>query len=305
MKMAYPWPVPPGSASEPVWTGRGFRVGKNLHPVLSYETGDSGWTDELTAFHEDTAGADHFNDWASRSHAVRQVKRHARGESPVVLEVGCSSGFLLQALRKELPHARVIGADYVRGPLKQLTARVPDLPLLQFDLVKCPLPDESVDVVVLLNVLEHIKDDVDAVRQLWRILKPGGAVVLEVPAGPQLYDVYDKVLMHFRRYKLSGLQRLLTDNGLSVVHASCLGALLYPGFAWVKKKNRRYLEAPEEVQGEVVARQITKSRRNRLLEAVMWVEGCLRRWVPLPFGIRCLATCLKPEGGRQGRALAA
>jgi len=120
-----------------------------------------------------------------------------------------------------MPHAQLIGSDYVRGPLEEVARRLPDVPLLQFDLVKCPLPDASVDVVVLLNVLEHIEDDVGAVRQLARILKPGGAVVIEVPAGPHLYDVYDKVLMHYRRYRLSGLKRLLRAAGLSPSALGC------------------------------------------------------------------------------------
>src|SRR5258705_13994837 len=64
------------------------------------------------------------------------------------LEVGCSSGFLLRDLRRELPGASLIGADYVRGPLDDLHKRMPDIPLLQFDLVQCPLPSDSVDVVV-------------------------------------------------------------------------------------------------------------------------------------------------------------
>jgi SAM-dependent methyltransferase len=277
-----------------VWTGRGFRLGGKTLPILSYEVGASGWTDDLTAFHEGNAGGDHFIDRASRAHALREVRRHARGPSPVVLEVGCSSGFLLEELRRALPHAQVIGSDYVRGPLERLAGRLPNVPLLQFDLVKCPLPDDSIDVAVLLNVLEHIEDDAGAVRQLRRIVKPGGTVVLEVPAGPHLYDVYDKVLMHYRRYRLSGLRRLLTDGGFTVEHASSLGALLYPGFWWVKRRNRRYLDAPEDLQKQVVARAIRKSGRKRLFEALMWVESCLRRVVPLPFGIRCLATCVKP-----------
>jgi ubiquinone/menaquinone biosynthesis C-methylase UbiE len=295
MDWTYPWPIPPGHASAPVWTGHGFRLGKQTLPLLTYEIGSSAWTDELTAFHEDHAGSDHFIDRASRDHALRQIRKHARGPAPVVLEVGCSSGFLVQALRRELPHARLIGSDYVRGPLEQLAVRVPDVPLLQFDLVKCPLPDASVDVVVLLNVLEHIEDDVGAVRQLYRIVKPGGAVVIEVPAGPHLYDVYDKLLMHYRRYKLSGLRRLLEASGFAVAHASGLGALLYPAFRHVKKKNQRYLEAPEEVQKEIVARAIQKSGRNRFCELLMWLERWLRGIVPLPFGIRCLATCVKPR----------
>jgi SAM-dependent methyltransferase len=290
---AFPWPALPGSAAAPVWTGRGFRVGGATVPVLCYRVAASGWTDELTTFHEENAGSDHFIDRASRAHALAQVKRHARGPRPVILEVGCSSGFFLEELRRELPHAFVIGSDYVRGPLETLAERLPDVPLLQFDVTRCPLPDACVDVVVLLNVLEHIEDDEAAVRELQRILRPGGAAVIEVPAGPHLYDVYDKVLMHYRRYRLAGLRRLLEGAGFRMAHASSLGTLLYPGFWYVKRKNKRYLAEPEEVQRAVVARAIRTTGRNRLMESVMWAEGLLRRTVPLPVGIRCLGTGVK------------
>jgi SAM-dependent methyltransferase len=293
VSLAFPWPVPPGAAASPVWTGDGFRVGSERRPLLAYTVGASGWTDDLTTFHEDNAGPDHFIDRASRRHALDQVKRHAKGPAPVVLEVGCSSGFFLEEVRRALPHALVVGADYVRGPLEQLAARRRDLPLLQFDLTSCPLPDESVDVVVLLNVLEHIGDDEAAVREVARILRPGGAVVIEVPAGPHLYDVYDKVLLHHRRYRLVGLCALLERCGLEVALASSLGVFLYPAFALVKMWNKRYLAEPEEVQRRVVARAIRKSSRNRLCELLMAVEAGVRRCLPLPFGIRCLATGVK------------
>jgi SAM-dependent methyltransferase len=293
VSMAFPWPAVPACAELPVWTGHGFLVGGVPTPVLSYRAGSSGWTDDLTTFHEENAGSDHFIDRASRAHALAQVKRHARGVQPVILEVGCSSGFLLEEVRRALPDALVIGADYVRGPLDLLARRLPHVPLLQFDLVHCPLPDACVDVVVLLNVLEHIEDDAEALRQVERILRPGGAAVIEVPAGPHLYDVYDRVLMHCRRYRLSGLCRLLEEAGFRVDHASSLGTLLYPGFWYVKRKNKRYLSEPEEVQRQVVAGAIRKTGRNRLLESVLWAEGLLRRTVPLPFGIRCVSTAVK------------
>jgi ubiquinone/menaquinone biosynthesis C-methylase UbiE len=305
MDGTYRWPIPPGYACEPVWTRQGFRLGKETLPILAYEVGNSNWTEDLATFNEQHASSDHFIDRASRSHALRQIKKHARGPAPVILEVGCYTGFLLQELQKELPHARLIGSDYLRGPLERLAVRMPDVPLLQFDLVKCPLPDESVDVAVLLNVLVHIPDDGAAVRQLYRILKPGGTAVIEVAAGPHLYDVFDKIQLHHRRYHLSGLRRLLEESGFHVAHASSLGAFLYPAFRYVKMRNRRYLEAPEEVQKEVVARAIQKSGRNRLCEALMWVEGVVRNWLPLPFGIRWLATCVKPEGASTRQRAAA
>ena len=115
------WPIPPLATVEPVWTGCGFRVGGQHCPVLSYTVGSSGWSDDLTTFHEDTAGSDHPIDRASRHHALKQIQRHAAGRTnPVILEVGCSSGFLLEAIRYQVPDAFVIGADYVRGPLTSL-----------------------------------------------------------------------------------------------------------------------------------------------------------------------------------------
>jgi len=199
------FPAPPGYSEPPFWTGQGFRVGQIALPVLSYQVGASGWTDELTEFHEDVAGEDHTIDCSSREHAVSRLERWLPGSAPVVMDVGCSSGFVLKLLRKRLPKAAVVGADYVRAPLDKLSKVMPEVPLLQFDLVKCPLPDRSFEGVVCLNVLEHIENDFAAVQQLHRVLKPGGVVVFEVPAGPHLYDVYDKQLLHFRRYRTTWL----------------------------------------------------------------------------------------------------
>lgn len=293
----YAWPIPPGSRSAPVWTGSGFEVDGKPVSVLSYEVGHSGWTDDLTSFHEEAAGSDHFIDRASRRHALEQVERHLRHTGPeaVILEVGCSSGFLLGEMREAFPQALVIGSDYVGGPLQSLARSRPDQPLLQFDMVKCPLPSESVDVIVALNVLEHIEDDTGAMQQMLRVLKPGGVAVLEIPAGPHLFDVHDKVLMHFRRYRLSELKRQLQVVGFEVPFASSLGTLLYPGFWMVKRRNRRYLQESDEVQRQVVDQTIRQTGRNRLMDGVMHVEDWLRRIVPLPFGIRCLATARKPR----------
>src|SRR6266852_6012270 len=197
----YAWPIPPGAITAPLWTEQGFVVDSVPRGVLSYAAGDSGWTDQLTSFHEDTAGSSHPIDRASRTNALRQLEAHALDKERLnVLEVGCSSGFLLDLIRRRLPNAFVIGADYVRGPLEILANESTDLPLLHFDLCQCPLPSDSIDAAILLNVLEHIDDDALALRQLLRILRPGGIAIFEVPAGPELYDVYDELLMHRRRY---------------------------------------------------------------------------------------------------------
>ena len=295
MTSTYPWPPPADSSvlDRPIWTGRGFLLGNAISPILSYGAGASGWNDELTEFHEETAGADHPIDRASQQYALEQLQRYVRGECPVILDAGCSSGFMLRLIRESLPHVSVIGSDVVRGPLGQLAATMPDIPLLQFDLVHCPLPDNSIDAVVLLNVLEHINDDAAAVRQVYRILKPGGIAVIEVPAGPNLYDVYDKLLLHCRRYSLGALRSLVKNMGFQIAEQSHLGFFAYPGFWLVKRRNKRLLSREKALQRRIVEQNIRDTGNSRLLNATMRIELFLGRWVSYPFGIRCLVTCIK------------
>ncbi len=263
-------------------------------PVLSYGLNASGWSEELTDFHEDTSGENHYIDVASRTHAMSQVETHVHRDDATLLDIGCSSGFMLHNLRARYPTATIIGADYIRGPLERLAESLPNVPFLQLDLTECPLPDEIADAVVLLNVLEHIQNDRAAIRHVFRILKPGGFAVIEVPAGPHLYDIYDKQLMHVRRYAMAELVHKLEAAGFHLVHRSYLGFLLYPAFYAVKKRNQRLLNSSAVEQRRKIAKQIKRSSSSPALHWLMRCESALRRAIPSPTGIRCLVTCQKP-----------
>jgi len=290
----FPWPpLPDGEV--PRWSGEGFQVADRREAVLSYGQGASHWSPELTALHEAQAGAEHPIDVASRRLALRTLRRHAGPRAPVILEVGCSSGFFIEALRHGWPEAAVIGADFIRAPLLTLARRARGVPLLQFDLRHCPLPGASVEVVVALNVLEHIDEDEQALRQIHRSLKPGGLAYIEVPAGPHLHDVYDEVLQHQRRYRLSGLLGLARRAGFEPVMATHLGALLYPAFCWAKRRNQRMRSLPEAAKRPWVASQIRTTADSGLMRVVLAVELALGRFIRYPFGIRCVLLLRKPE----------
>ena len=288
------FPSPSNSQAVCGWTGHAFLVDGQEVPILGYDALTSGWTDELTDFHEETAGDNHYIDIASRRHAIAALRLGIQGEKPVIIDIGCSSGSMLRALRKSLPSATLVGADYIRGPLLKLAESLAGIPFLQFNLVTCPLFSNSVDGVILLNVLEHIEDDFAAMQQVFRITKPGGVVVIEVPAGPQLYDVYDKQLMHFRRYTLSSLVEKLQRAGFQIEEQSYMGFFLYPAFAMIKRRNQRYMECSDEIQRQIVAKNISQARANPLMNAIMRLEEALRPYLRYPFGIRCLVTCKKP-----------
>lgn len=289
------FPSLPGSNEIPEWTGHGFQVGDRILPILSYESSTSGWTDELTTFHENTAGDSHFIDLASRRQAVSQIAQYNSIETPVILDIGCSSGFLLADLKAVFPRAFIMGADVVQGPLLNLANNIPDVPLLHFDLARCPLPDNFLDVAVLLNVLEHIEDDSLAVRQLYRILKPGGTAVIEVPAGPELYDIYDELLMHYRRYKLADLRQVFLKSKFRILRQSHLGFLLYPGFFLVKQlRRKKRSDISEDEIPALISQSINQTGDNLFFHLLMNFELTLGKAISYPFGIRCLLTVQKP-----------
>lgn len=293
--MKIPFVLPPliSGQENPIWEEINFRVCSSTFPVLEYDSMQSGWSDELTSFHEDVAGDRHFIDQASHQYVLRQIPKFLQPSPNVILEIGCSSGFLLKKIRKDFPSEIIMGADVVRKSLYNLHTQMQDVPLLRFNLLDCPLYDNSVDMIIMLNVLEHIKDDFTALQQVNRILKPSGVVIIEVPAGPNLYDFYDKSLQHFRRYSSISLKALAEKQGFQVLSQSHLGFFLYPGFWLVKKRNQRLSVLDAEKERSELKVQISAGKNSFLLNALMNFELSLGNYISYPFGIRCLMTCMK------------
>lgn len=261
------------------WNDLSFTVEGAQHQVVVYDVGDSGWDDSLTQLHEDSSDGNLFIDVASRKRALEELLRI---EAKDILEVGVSSGYMLRDMRAHIPGARLVGADYTLGTLLSLAQRMPEVPLVRFDLTKCPLPDRSFDAVVALNVLEHIEDDAAAAANIHRVLRPGGRAVIEVPAGPELFDDYDRQLQHFRRYTLDGLTELFERSGFEIERKNYLGALLYPAFRAAKGK-------PQSV-GTSIGRA---KRVNAVGSVAMAVESLLGRVITFPAGIRCILAARK------------
>lgn len=299
-----PFPSPTGG-DDIQWDGSVFLAAES--DVLAYPMpgAPKGWNDALTDFHEEVTTGHHPIDQASIQIAVQSALAACRGKDvPKILEVGCSSGFLLRRLRREKPEAAICGADIIDEPLRRLAQSLRDeglpTPLLRFDLTTCPLPDDSFDVVIALNVLEHIEDNARALAEVDRILKPGGAFIFEVPAGPGLYDDYDRELHHYRRYEARGLDAILTRARLRREKLSHLGAFMFPAF-WVVKKLRARGQSRSGVpqankpdQPSALTRRLITGSSGLLFKVLFAVELGLGRYINWPFGIRCVGVYVKP-----------
>jgi len=121
----------------------------------------------------------------------------------------------------------------------KLAKRLTGIPLLQLDLVNSNLPDDMCDGIVLLNVLEYIKDHKRALRQIRLMLRPTDVLVLEVPAGPRLYDHFDRLVDHVRRYRMAELIRIIEAAEFRFVDHPHLGFFAYPAFWLLKRRNQR------------------------------------------------------------------
>lgn len=274
----------------PKWDGETFLFSSGKKScVLEYGETESEWSDQLTLLHEAEAGnGNHPIDVASRQLAIDTFRKYFSQSSGIILDVGCSSGFLLKDIKAHLPNCSVIGADYIAGPLKRLEEQLPGIPLLQFDLRHSPLPDACLDAVSCINVLEHIDDDVAALKEIYRMLKPGGIAHIEVPAAPSCYDIYDEHLMHHRRYKMSGLSATCQKIGFKILKKTHLGFFLFPAFYIIKRRNRRWLSAAEEIKSKQVRTMMNKTSQSNLMRAAMKLELLLGKFISFPIGIRCI-----------------
>ena len=252
------------------------------------------WSEELEAFHEESSRT-HFIDIHTRW-AIRETVKQAYDDA-VVLDVGCSSGYLVEDLRRDRPAAMVIGLDMVPAGPRRARATMPDAGLLVADCTRLPVADETVDVVVSANMLEHIKDDVEALREFRRVLRPGGLAAIVVPAGPGLFDAYDEHLGHYRRYGRRELAERAVQSGFEILHDAYLGSLVFPAFWAVKKRNRwKAANADPEARRKIVAANIAGTQDSRLGHWAAAAErSLLRRRVRIPFGVRSWCLLRRPR----------
>jgi SAM-dependent methyltransferase len=251
------------------------------------------WSEGLEQLHEESSHTHFIELWTRRAMLARLGALPA---APTLIDVGCSTGYLLADLHAQLPDARLIGVDLVTAGLRKAHAHVPDALLLHADACALPLEDLCVDGVVSANLLEHVPDDEQALSEILRILRPGGRAVIVVPVNPGSYDCYDRLLGHQRRYARGELARKARAAGLTVLEDIHLGAPLYPAFWAVKQRNRR---RHDQLRGAALEQKV-RSDMERTADSALGRLACrieellLASGVRLPCGIRGLSVLERP-----------
>jgi SAM-dependent methyltransferase len=140
------------------------------------------------------------------------------------LDVGAAGGGNTRVLRAHGWDAAALeygsdGAEVAHGR---------GLPTMRSDATSLPLADDSLDLVVAFDILEHLVDDDAAVREVHRVLKPSGTYLVAVPADPRLWSSHDEAVHHVRRYTRTTLVTLLERGGFDVTSVMSWNVLLRP-----------------------------------------------------------------------------
>ena len=209
-----------------------------------------------------------------------------------LLELGCGSGNMLESLGEFgeavgmepdaalVAAARAAGLDVRRGALPRDRVVEPGWP----------------DVVLMLDVLEHLDDDTAALRTAHAMLRAGGMLVLAVPAYQWLWSAHDVVLNHRRRYTARRLRGRVEGAGFQVEHVGYFNTLLLPGIALA-----RAWKALRGDKGHDLVRP--PAPINAALAALFALEAPIVTRLPVPFGASILLVARRgASADRRGRA---
>ena len=217
--------------------------------------------------------------WYRGLHAnlLTALQRAGRSLEGPILDAGCGTGGFLARLRVALPEIGCIGLDF--EPIAaSLAAEKSGAPICVGSIDALPFAENSLGAIVSADVLCHRSvAQAKALADFHRCLRPGGALVLNLPAYEWMMSAHDRAVHTARRYSAAGLERLLLEAGFAGVATGYWNCLLFPLMAL-----RRKVLATHGEQSDVMPYW---APIEALFRGVMRIEGfLLRRGVRLPFG---------------------
>ena len=235
------------------------------------------------------AEATHFWFRGFRLYFVPAIREIAAGRRDLrILDCGCGTGYNLKTLLQ--PHGQAFAFDLTPDAIDR--ARAVGRPLVRADMEHIPFKTGSFDLATSFDVVQSVPDDRKALREMARVVKPGGHVVLNVTALPLLRGDHSDVWGELRRYTLESAARLIEDVGLQAVRVTYLFGSLVPLMLTVRSV-QKMLRPFREPRGDSDL-TVPLAPLNALLTGMVRGEAALARRVNIPFGSSLLLVARKP-----------
>ncbi len=220
---------------------------------------------------------------ARRKIVLDLLDQHLRNEGGLeILDAGCGGGATMDSLRC---HGRARGMELSKEAVAYNREKGRDV--VQGVIENIPFADGSFGLALALDVIEHVPDDLAALTELNRVLKPGGSLLVTVPALNLLWGPHDVANGHYRRYSLGGLRGRIEAAGFELVRATYFNTLLFPAILAVRLLGRLRSKGTASDVGEVAW------PLNAGLKAVFSLEAPVLRRGSLPVGVSALCLARK------------
>ena len=214
---------------------------------------------------------------------VEDICRRVTDRRPRILDVGCGTGANLLMLSK---YGDAEGVDVSEDALAFCRERgLENVKLGAAE--QLPYDDDTFDLVTALDVVEHLDDDLAGLREMRRVLRPGGRVLLFVPTFMFLWGLQDDVSNHRRRYRMPELGRVLKQAGFEIERTTYANITFFmPILAMRKLMRLTGIKAESE-------NNINVSAFNGMLGRMLGAESFVLRYMNIPFGVSGLCVARK------------
>lgn len=203
-----------------------------------------------------------------------------------VLDIGTGTGANLRLLC-DLGFTTVTGLDASEAAIGYCAAK--GLGAVQKgDICALPFPDDSFELVLATDVIEHVDDHTTAVREIARVLARGGMALITVPAFQSLWGLQDRQALHKRRYRVKPLLALLRSAGLSPARYYHFNYLLFVPI-YIARRLMDLLKIDLKSEGQINNRLL-----NRVLLAIFSLDISTACAIKPPFGVSILVIARKP-----------
>jgi len=212
------------------------------------------------------------------------LKFHVKSK---LLDIGCGTGLWPKYLSR---FGNVYCLDNSREAIKFCAARNLNK-LIVGQAEELPYKDECFDFVSAIGVVEHLDDDQLLLREINRILKPGGYMVLLTSAFDFLWSAHDDLVHHKKRYRKKTIETLLIQAELESLKISYVNSILFPGIAGIRiiQKLINWIPAKNDVTKIFTVSEFL----NNLLFKILRLESSLLKHMCFPFGVGIVALAQK------------
>jgi SAM-dependent methyltransferase len=221
-------------------------------------------------YFDNLAALEYGNFWfRSRNRLITWALRRYFPGVRRFLEIGCGTGFVLSAIRREFPALDLSGSELFAKGLAFARQRLPGVELVQMDACQIPF-DSEFDVIGAFDVLEHIEEDETALAQMFQASKRGGGIMVTVPQHAFLWSGVDDYSCHKRRYSRKELIEKLERTGFTISRVTSFASFILPLMIISRMKSKR-----SNLHFDPLAEYRIPRQLNQVLETVMAVERSL------------------------------